>query len=240
MTGRLTEIWVYLSQRPLLWLTLTVVVYLAADWLHRRVGRHAAANPVLVAVVALVAVLHLTRTPYPAYFEGAQFVHFLLGPATIALAVPLRRELRRGRPSAVPLTVALLAGSITAAVTAIGIASAAGASRATVLSLAPKSVTAAVAMGIAEQVGGMPSLTATLVILTGIFGAVVGPAVLRAARVRDSAAAGLALGTAAHGIGTARAFQMDARAGAYAALAMGLNALVTALFLPLALRLLPG
>ncbi len=235
---RLTDIWVYLAQTPLLWLALTVVVYLGADLLHRKLERQAAANPVLLSVLALLAVLHLSRTDYVTYFEGAQFVHFLLGPATVALAVPLHRELHRGRPRAVPLTIALLAGSLTAVVTAIGTARLLGASRATLLSLAPKSATTPVAMGISQEIGGLPSLTAALVILTGITGAVVGSGVLRFLRVRDSSAAGLALGTASHGIGTARAFQLDERAGAYSGLAMGLNALVTALVVPLLARLL--
>jgi predicted murein hydrolase (TIGR00659 family) len=235
---RLTDIWVYLAQTPLLWLALTIVVYVGADLLHRRLGRHAAANPVLLSVLALLAIVHLSGTDYSTYFEGAQFVHFLLGPATVALAVPLHRELHRGRPRAVPLTIALVAGSLTAAVTAIATARLMGASRTTLLSLAPKSVTAPVAMGIAEEIGGLPSLTAALVILTGITGAVVGSAVLRVVRVRDPTAAGLALGTASHGIGTARAFQLGERAGAYSGLAMGLNALVTALLVPVIVRLI--
>jgi predicted murein hydrolase (TIGR00659 family) len=238
VTGRLTEIWVYLAQSPLLWLTLTVGAYVAADALQRRLGRHAAANPVLVAVAILIAVLTASGTPYDDYFEGAQFVHFLLGPATVALAVPLHRELGRVRARALSLGVALLAGSAVAVVSAVGVAAAMGAPRDALVSLAPKSVTAAVAMGIAEQLGGLPSLTAALVILTGILGAIVGPAVLRLARVRDEAAAGFAMGVASHGIGTARAFQLGERAGAFSGLAMGLNALVTALLLPAVARLL--
>lgn len=238
MSARFGEIWVYLAQTPLLWLTLTVVTYVGADWLHRRLRRHALANPVLVAVVALVAVLLASGTPYPTFFEGAQFVHFLLGPATVALAVPLHRELRQGRARAVPLTLALLAGSVTAVVTAVETARLLGASRATVLSLAPKSTTTPIAMGIAEKIGGLPSLTAALVILTGILGAVGGAAVLRLVRVRDPVATGLAFGVASHGIGTARAFQIDERAGAFSGLGMGLNALVTALVLPLLVGLL--
>jgi predicted murein hydrolase (TIGR00659 family) len=237
VTGRLGEIWVYLAQSPLLWLTLTVVAYVAADALQRRLGGHAAANPVLVSVLLLLAVLVASGTRYDDYFAGAQFVHFLLGPATVALAVPLHRELGRVRARALPLGVALLAGSAVAVVSAVGIAAAMGAPRDALVSLAPKSVTAAVAMGIAEQLGGLPSLTAALVILTGILGAIVGPAVLRLVRVRDEAAAGFAMGVASHGIGTARAFQLGERAGAFSGLGMGLNALVTALLLPALARL---
>jgi predicted murein hydrolase (TIGR00659 family) len=238
VTGRLTEIWVYLAETPLLWLTLTVVAYAGAEALHRRLGRPAAANPVLVSVLALVAVLVGSGTPYDAYFEGAQFVHFLLGPATVALAVPLHAELGRVRARALPLGAALLAGSTTALASAVGVAALLGASRPTLMSLAPKSVTAAVAMGIAEKLGGLPSLTAPLVVLTGILGAVAGPALLRLVRVRDEAATGFAMGVASHGLGTARAFQLGDRAGAFSGLAMGLNALVSALLLPALVRLI--
>ncbi len=238
MTARLGEIWVYLARAPLLWLTLTVVAYVLAEALSRRARRSAAANPVLIAVALLLGVLIATGTPYDAYFEGAQFVHFLLGPATVALAVPLHRELRRARARAVPLTIALVAGSVTAVVTAVGVAWLMGGSRATLVSLAPKSTTTPVAMGIAEKLGGLPSLTAALVILTGILGAIAGPAVLRLARVRDPVATGFAMGVASHGIGTARAFQLGERQGAFSGLAMGLNAIVTALVVPALLRLL--
>ena len=228
------QIWVYLAADPLLGLTLTLAVYVAGVRLFRRLGDHPLANPVLVSVLVLSGLLHATATP----FEGAQFVHFMLGPATVALAVPLYRQWARVRRSAASLLVALACGSLTAAASAIGIAALLGASRETLLSLAPKSVTTPVAMGVAEQIGGLPSLTAVLVILTGIVGAVLGGAVLDLVRVRDARARGLAIGTAAHGIGTARALQMGEVTGAFAGLAMGLNALATALLLPVLVRLL--
>lgn len=237
MTSRIVDVWVYLARDPLLWLALTVVAYAAADAVARRV-RHALANPVLLAVVLLLAVLLVTGTRYDDYFEGAQFVHFLLGPATVALAVPLHRELRRARALAVPLTAALVAGSATAAASAVGIARLLGASPATLVSIAPKSTTTPVAMGIAEKLGGLPSLTAALVILTGILGAMIGPWILRLVGVRDAAARGFALGVASHGIGTARAFQLGEREGAFSGLAMGLNALLTALLVPALFALL--
>jgi predicted murein hydrolase (TIGR00659 family) len=238
VSTRLTEIWVYLAQSPLLWLAATLAAYVIAEAVHRLLGRRSAANPVLVAVAILLAMLTASGTAYDDYFEGAQFVHFLLGPATVALAVPLHRELGRVRARALSLGVALVAGSATAAATAVGAARLAGASRPTLMSLAPKSTTAPVAMAIAEHLGGLPSLTAALVILTGIVGAMIGPGVLRLVRVRDPAAAGFAMGVASHGIGTARAFQIDARAGAFSGLGMGLNALVTTLLVPALMKLL--
>ncbi|GAB5460996.1 LrgB family protein [Hoeflea alexandrii] len=231
-----TEVWVYLSASPLLFLTLTLAAFQAGSWLYERSGHKPFLNPVLTAVVLLVGILTLTETPYPAYFEGAQFVHFLLGPATVALAIPLYRQFERVRRSALALLTSILCGSLTAIGTAIGLGWALGASSETLLSLAPKSVTAPVAMGITEQLGGLPSLTAVLVILTGILGAVIGPLVLNLLRIRDWRARGLALGTASHGIGTARALQVNELAGAFSGLAMGLNALATAILLPVLWR----
>ncbi|ADZ70030.1 LrgB family protein [Polymorphum gilvum] len=237
MTAGLRDIWVYLSASPLLALTMTLAAYQVGLWIHQRAGRHPLANPVLIAVVVLVALLLGTGTDYATYFEGAQFVHFLLGPATVALALPLYRQIERVRRSLLAITVSLLTGSMVAAASAVGIGALLGASRETLASLAPKSVTAPVAMGISEQIGGLPSLTAVLVILTGILGAALGPLLLNLMGIRDMAARGLAIGTASHGIGTARALQVSDLAGAFAGLAMGLNALATAILLPLVWRL---
>ena len=230
--GSLTRLWVYLAQTPLLWLTVTVAVYAAAHWLHQRAHARAILNPVLIAVAVIVVILLLTGTSYETYFDGAQFAHFLLGPATVALAVPLYAQLGKLRRLAVPVGVSLLAGSITAIVSAGAICWALGASRQTILSILPKSATTPIAMGVSEGLGGLPSLTAVLVILTGILGAVAGTAVLDVLRVRDEAARGFALGVASHGIGTARAFQVSEETGAFAGLAMGLNGALTAVLVP--------
>ncbi len=238
MNPELYRIWVYLAETPLLGLTVTLAAYLAGGWLYRRARLNPLANPVLLAVALLVALLLLTDTRYETYFEGAQFVHFMLGPATVALAIPLYRHFHLVRRSALAIAVSLAAGSLTAAGTAVALAWLLGATRGTVLSLAPKSVTTPVAMGIAEKIGGLPSLTAVLVILTGITGAVGGTFVLNALKVRDWRARGLAVGVAAHGIGTARAFDVSHVAGAFASLAMGLNALATAVLLPVLVALL--
>lgn len=235
MSPRIADIWVYLSASPLLGLTLTLVAYQAAYWLYQRAGFHPLLNPVALAIAVLVAALNLTSTPYATYFDGAQFVHFLLGPATVALAVPLYLQFDRLRRLALPLAGALVAGAVTAIVSAVGIAWLLGAQESTLLSLAPKSVTAPIAMGIAEKIGGIPSLTAVLVILTGVSGAMMAKYVLDALRVYDHGVRGFAVGVASHGIGTARAFQVSEQAGAFAGLGMGLNGLLTALLMPLLL-----
>lgn len=228
----LNDIWVYLAASPLLGLTLTLLAYLLALWLHQRCKQHPLANPVLIAVTLVVGLLMLTGTSYQTYFAGAQFVHFLLGPATVALAIPLYTQIHRVRAMLWPVVLGLVAGSLTAALSAVVTARWLGASVPTQLSLAPKSVTTPIAMGVSERIGGISSLTAVLVIVTGILGAVGARYVLDALKIYDHAIRGFAIGVASHGIGTARAFQVSEQAGAFAALAMGLNGALTALLLP--------
>ncbi len=232
MTAPISELWVYLAASPLLGLTLTLLAYQGAFWLFQRSGNHPLANPVLIAVSVLVLFLMSTGTAYETYFAGAQFVHFLLGPATVALAIPLYTQIKRVRAMLLPVVAGLLAGSLTAILSAVAIGRLFGASLPTQLSLAPKSVTTPIAMGIAERIGGIPSLTAVLVIVTGILGAVGARYVFDAMKLRDPAIRGFAIGVASHGIGTARAFQVNQQSGAFAALAMGLNGALTALLLP--------
>ncbi|MEO6361652.1 MAG: LrgB family protein [Caldimonas sp.] len=227
------QLWVYLSSTPLFGLTATLAVYVAAQGLYDRLGRAPWANPVLWSVVVLGILLVLTATPYPTYFAGAQFVHFLLGPAVVALAWPLwqrRAELRR---RALALNLAALAGGVAAGGSAVALAWALGLPADVLLSLAPKSVTAPVAMGIAERIGGVPALAAVFAVLTGMVGALSAKYLFDALGVRDWAVRGFALGTASHGIGAARALQVDADAGAYAGIALGLQVLWAAMLMPL-------
>jgi len=228
-----TDIWVYLRTGPLLWLTATLAAYVAAQWVYERAGLNPLLNPVALSVILLAVLLTVTGTEYQTYFEGAQFVHFLLGPATIALAVPLYSHFGKVRAVIIPMLVALLAGAVTAVATAVGVAALLGASYETLASLAPKSVTTPIAMGISERIGGLPSLTAVLVILTGILGAMLATPVLNLLGITDWKARGFAAGVAAHGIGTARAFHVSEVAGTFAGIAMGLNGLVTAFLVPL-------
>lgn len=229
MAPDVKAIWVYLSASPLLWLTLTLIAYVAGDALSRRMNRHPLANPVIVAASVIVAVLLATGTNYDAYFDGAQFVHFLLGPATVALAVPLWKNRALVRENLLPMAAALAAGSVAAAASAVAVVWALGAPAEIMASIAPKSVTAPVAMELSKSLGGVPELTAVLVILTGIVGALVVTPLMNAMRIADFAARGFAAGVASHGIGTARAFQVSETAGAFAGIAMGLNAALTSL-----------
>ncbi len=229
----LAEVWVYLAATPLFGLTLTLATYVVADRVSQKSGRHPLANPVLWTVLAIILVLTASGTPYRRYFEGAQFVHFLLGTATVALAVPLARLWPELRARAPTLLLALLLGASISVAVAIGVGWSLGASGTLLASLLPKSVTAPIAMGIAEKVGGSATLAAVFAVTTGIVGAMVVTPLLNAMGVRDWAARGFALGLAAHGIGTARAWSVHPRAGAYASLAMGLHGVLGALLLPL-------
>ena len=165
-------------------------------------------------------------------------MHFLLGPATVALAVPLYENRKTVMSAIVPMLMALVVGCITAIVSVVLFAEAAGLPREIVLSLAPKSVTAGVAMGISETLGANPAITAVATVLTGIMGAIVVTPTMNRLGITDFRARGFAAGLASHGIGTARAFQVDEVAGVFAGIAMGLNALVTSLLVPVAATLL--
>ena len=235
MNDSVFALWVYLARSPLLWLTVTILTYCLCERISTALHRNPLANPVLLSMAIVGALVRLTGTPYATYFDGAQFIHFLLGPATVALGIPLYQNRRLVLRAILPMTCALLAGSLTALVSAVLIARLCGASPMIVASIAPKSVTAAVAMGISERLGGDPALTAVLVILTGILGAVIVTPLMNLLHITDKRARGFAAGLAAHGIGTARAFQVDPLAGTFAGIAMGLNALLTAVLLPLLL-----
>ncbi|MBY0411516.1 MAG: LrgB family protein [Burkholderiaceae bacterium] len=231
------ELWVYLSSAPLFGLTATLAVYVMAQAFAARAGYAAWANPVLWSVVVLAGALLATGTAYPTFFAGAQFIHFLLGPAVVALGWPLwqrRAELRQrwGR-----LLLAALAGGTVAATSAVGLGWALGLPTDMLLSLAPKSITAPVAMGVAAQIGGVPALAALFAVLTGMVGALSGRTLFKWLGVgnhkQGMLARGFALGTASHGIGAAQALQDDADAGAYAGLALGLQVVLAALLVPL-------
>ena len=237
---KFVELWIYLSATPLFGLTATLMVYVTAHAAYLRLHQAPWANPVLWSVITLACTLLATGVPYPTYFAGAQFIHFLLGPAVVALAWPLwlRRDELRQRWHR--LLAAALAGGTVAAGSAFGLGWLMGLPQEVILSLVPKSVTAPVAMGIAEQIGGIPALAAVFAVITGLIGALCGKYLFALLRIpTDSegwAARGFALGTAAHGLGAARAMQVNNDAGAYAGLALGLQVVLASLLLPLAFR----
>jgi putative effector of murein hydrolase len=233
------EIWVYLSGSPLLALVLTLGAYHAGVTAYERWDRHPLANPVLIAVALVALVIQSIGMPYAKYFEGAQFVHFLLGTATVALAVPIYKGLAALRGRIVPLFAALLAGGTVSIVSAVGLAKLLGADSAIVGGLYAKSVTAPIAMGVAERIHASPTLTAVFAVTTGILGAVLARFVLDSVGSRPWWQRGFAVGVAAHGIGTSRAFSVSQEAGTYSSLAMGLHGIVGAVAIPLAVSFFP-
>lgn len=211
---------------------ITVLAYGFALTVYRFGRQSPLLNPVLIAILATIGLLSLRNTSYETYFQGAQVIHFLLGTATVALAVPLYHQLQALKSALIPITVSILVGSGSAAVSSLGLSLWLGASTDTVLSLLPKSTTTPVAMGIAESLGGLPALSAVTVIVTGIIGAIAGLPLLRLAGFHDLREQGIALGMAAHGVGTARAFQIDITLGAWSGLAMSLGAIATSAIAP--------
>jgi predicted murein hydrolase (TIGR00659 family) len=229
----IAEIWVYLSGTPLLALILTLSAYQLGLLIYERSNKNPLANPVGIAVLVVATLLDIANIPYTRYFEGAQFIHFLLGTATVALAVPIFHGYAALREHWLALLVALISGATTSIASALLIAKAFGAESSLVAPLLAKSVTAPIAMGVAERLGASPTLTAVFAVITGIIGASIGRFVLNAVGCTQWWQRGFALGTAAHGIGTSRAFSVNAQAGTFASLAMGLHGILGALLIPI-------
>jgi predicted murein hydrolase (TIGR00659 family) len=217
---------------PLFGVGLTLVAFALAQKLYQRTGS-ILFNPVALSIAGIIFFLLLFEIPYENYAVGGRYVLFLLGPSVVALAVPLYSRRREILAKKVPILLGVLAGALTSVISASGLAWLLGGSRSVVHSLAPKSVTTPIAIGIAEKIGGIAPLTAAIVVLTGCLGAIFGPEFCRLIGLRGSAAVGLAVGTASHGIGTARMLEFDRLGGAVAGLAIGLNGLFTAFLVPL-------
>ena len=239
---KFVELWVYLSATPLFGLTATLASYVVAQAVYARLDQAPWANPVLWTVLVLAGGLLASGVPYPTYFAGAQFIHFLLGPAVVALAWPLWQRRAELRQRWGKLLVAALMGGFAASGSAWLLALGFGLPLDVILSLVPKSETAPVAMGIAEKIGGIPALAAVFAVITGMVGALAGKYLFDALQIPATsggwAARGFALGTAAHGIGAARALQVNADAGAYAALALSLQVVWASLLMPFLVPLL--
>lgn len=233
MIRAIAQLWTPLATTPLLWLVVTVAAYVVGQFVQRACRNSPLASPVLIAILVVAAIVLATGTSYQTYFAGAQFINFLLGPATIALAVPLARNLGYVRRNLRSIGLALLAGSATSIVSGVAIVSLLDGSRSVALSMAPKAVTTPIAMAVSQQIGGLPALTATLAILGGIIAAITGQRILQRLRIDDWRAHGLAAGVAGSGIATAQIASRDELGAAFAALGIGLNGLLTAILAPL-------
>ncbi|MBU2073876.1 MAG: LrgB family protein [Actinobacteria bacterium] len=227
----------WVVEQPLTWLVATLLAYRVGVWLLDRT-RLSVAQPVLVAVVLLGSALLLLDVDVETYAEGTAVLTFLLGPATVALAVPLHRQLHRLRGFALPMLVALVLGVLVSVGSAVLLVQLLGGSEELARTMAPKATTTPVSLALSAEIGGIPALSAVLTITAGILGAVAGPWVLDRLRVREPRARGVAIGGVSHGIGTARALAEDPVEGAFSGLSMGLTALLTSLLIPLVVVLL--
>ena len=225
-------LWDHLASNPVLWLCLTLLAYQIGIWVYQKSGYITLLSPFVIAVAILLAILFGTHTQYETFFAGAQFVHFLLGPATVALAVPLFDQRLRLAKLWAPLLIGVVVGCVVGVISTVLLGALLGASFESIMSMAAKSVTTPIAMGISEKMGGIPEFTAGIVVLTGIIGALIAMPLFKLFRIRKSYVQGFALGVAAHGMGTSRAFQINNTAGAFSGLAMGLAGLVTAFLAP--------
>ena len=228
----IAEIWVYLSATPLFALLLTLGAYAIGLFIYDRTQRNPLANPVLIAIVVIASTLALIDMPYPTYFEGAQFVHFLLGTATVALAIPIYKGWASVRGRVTILLIGMLLGGATSIIVVVGVLGWFEVDPTLIRAMLAKSVTAPIAMGVAERIDASPTLTAVFAVTTGVLGAVLGRFVLNAVGVKTWWQRGFALGVAAHGIGTSRAFSVNPTAGAYASLGMGMHGIAGAILIP--------
>ena len=234
----ISEVWVYLSGDPLFALIITLATYQFGYLLYVRARRHPLVNPVAISVILTCVIIDLLEMPYEKYFEGAQFVHFLLGTATVALAVPIYNGFKHMQGKILHIWVALTAGSTVSIISAVLIAKVMGAGDNIVGSMYAKSVTAPIAMGIAERLNVSPTLTAVFTVITGMLGAILAPYIMNALKIHQWWIRGTAIGVGAHGLGITRAFSVNEEAGIYASMAMGLNGVISAIGLPIVLTYL--
>jgi predicted murein hydrolase (TIGR00659 family) len=233
----IVEIWVYLSGSPLFALFITLAAYQIGLWIYKSTKQNPLANPVAIAIILVASLIQVIEMPYSTYFEGAQFIHFLLGSATVSLAIPIYRGLSSLKGRSIPLLASLISGGIVSIVSAVNIAKLLGADSSITGAMYPKSVTAPIAMGIAERIAVSPTLTAIFAVTTGILGAILAPFILNALGMKEWWQRGFAIGIGAHGIGTSRAFSIHPQAGTYASLAMGMNGVISAVAIPIVYHL---
>ena len=235
---KLYYIWIYLQAEPLFWLTLTIGSYLIADFIYRKSNLFPLLNPVALSVLLVSLILILFNIQYERYFDGAKFIHFLLGPATVALAIPIYRKWDLIVSNSKAILISLILGSFFAIFITYILSLQFKLQEELIFSLLPRSVTAPIAMGISEIIGGIPSLTAIITLITGVVGASLGVFVFDLMKLKKMEARGFSLGLASHGIGTARAMSRDKNAGVFAAVGMGLSGLITSIIVPLFLKII--
>lgn len=228
----------YITTTPLIWLLLTMGAFKVGIIVYEKFNKHTLLQPIIVSYVIIMSVLLLSGASYEEYFKGVEIIHFFLGPATVALALPLYRNLKFIKSLFMPILITLLVAGSFSIIIAIILLWALDAQLPTILSMTTKSITAPIAIITSEQIGAIPSLAVGFVLITGIIGALLGTFIFKLMRIKHDTSKGFALGVISHGIGTARAFEISEKAAAFSALAMGLTGVLTAVFLPLIIQFL--
>lgn len=218
-------------------IAITFMFYIGGQMLQRFTGVKLL-NPILLAIAALIGFLLFFDIDYSTYQAGGEYIDFWLKPAVVALGVPLYKQLSTIRKQLLPLLISELAGCVAGIVSVVVVAKLLGASHEVIMSLAPKAVTTPIAMEISSAVGGIPSLTAAVVVCTGIFGGMAGFRIVKLSRIKSPIAQGLSIGTAAHAVGTSAAMERSERYGAFSSLGLTLNGLLTAMLAPFILHLI--
>ncbi len=228
----------YVMNTPLTWIIITMSAYKVGILIYEKTGKHALLQPIVIAYVIMLPILIIAQIPYKQYFESVSILHFFLGPATVALALPLYKNLKLIHAYLLPIFITLVAGGIFTILSALGILWLLGASKITMLSMTTKSVTAPITLITAHDIGANAALAIGFVVITGLFGALFGTFIFKLLRIKHDAAKGFALGLISHAVGTARAFEISENAAAFSALAMGLVGMFIAVFLPIVIGLL--
>ena len=233
---KLYKIWVYLQAEPLFWITLTLGAYLVGDYLYKKSKLNPLVNPVAISILIVSSILLFLDISYDRYFDGAKFIHFMLGPVKFIIPIYEKRNLITKEVR--PIIFSIFLGISFAILITFYLGKFFGLSDEIILTMIPRNVTAPIAMGISELIGGIPSLTAIITIITGIIGASLGTFLLNIFKIKNMSARGFAFGLASHGIGTARAMSKNKTAGVFAALAMGLSGIATSVFVLIIIKFL--
>ena len=226
-----------LISEPYILLTITIGIYWLTKYLQNKTNS-VLLNPILITIIAVIAILKAAGISYDTYHEAGKYIEFFLKPSIVALGVPLYLQISKIKKQVIPIVISQLVGAIVGIISGVLIAKWLGASNEVIISIAPKSVTTPLAIDISTSIGGIPSLTASMVVMVGIFGSVAGFKILQLFKVKNPMSKSLSMGTASHGLGTAQAMAISQRFGAYSSMGLILNGLFTALFTPIILALL--
>ncbi|MDV7137237.1 LrgB family protein [Maribacter sp. TH_r10] len=226
-----------LISEPYILLTITIGIYWLTKYLQNKTNS-VFLNPILITIIAVIAILKAAGISYDTYHEAGKYIEFFLKPSIVALGVPLYLQINKIKKQVIPIVISQLVGAVVGIISGVFIAKWLGASDAVIISIAPKSVTTPLAIDISTSIGGIPSLTASMVVMVGIFGSVAGFKILQLFKVKNPMSKSLSMGTASHGLGTAQAMAISQRFGAYSSMGLILNGLFTALFTPIILALL--